>query len=90
MADARGCVVVVSAEHCRRPSTLESALARIHLDTKSQELSFEKNQLFLSETGFGPLLGASRRLAFSEFDFEHFEILNFVWALKRVDALILE
>ena len=43
---------------------------------------------FLSETRFGPLLGSSRRLAFSEFDFEDFEILNFVWALIALMALI--
>ena len=33
---------------------------------------FWEKLTFWSETGFGPLLGTSRRLAFSECDFEHF------------------
>ena len=46
---------------------------------------FFKKTTFWSETGFGPLLGTSRRLASSECDFEHFSMYHIFTYLGKFD-----
>ena len=46
-----------------------------------------KKTTFSSETGFGPLLGTSRRLAFSEFDFDNFFVGGICMGVDGVDGV---
>ena len=48
-------------------------------------MNFEKKSTFWSETGFGPLLGTSRRLASSECNFEHFLVYQIFTYLGKFD-----